>query len=282
MAQADEVRTAVFKKLYPVEFLKRHLEEHVREDGRGLLDPREATVATGVISQARGSALVRLGNGTMAIAAVNAHISEPQQVRPCEGYVVPSIDLSPIASPQYKIGPPGDDVQALTRRLQKFIDDTRVVPRESLEIAQGAAVWCLYVDVVFLSADGGLLDAAALAAVAALKNTTLPKATFDTDTRRCICDDTKEPLKLTCLPIHTTFGVCDSTFLLADPSAFEESLLSAKIEIGIGLDDVSYLLQTGNCTALDFDTQRRISNAELLEHCVTQSQSRAAALRRLL
>lgn len=186
------------------------------------------------------------------------------------------------------MGPPGDEAQALTRRLQKFLDSSGVVPRAALEIAHDAAVWCLYVDIVVLSADGGLLDAAALAAVAALKNTTLPKAVFDTDTRSCVCEDTYTPLKLSCQPILATFGIYDSyvhanrTYLLADPSAFEESLISAKVEVGMDSDDISYLLQTGNCTALDLDSQKRISNAELLEKCVTLARSRASALRRLL
>lgn len=289
MSRTDDVRTAVFKKLYPVEFLRRHLDEHVREDGRGLLEPREAMVATGIVSQARGSSLVRFANGTMIVAAVSPHISAPHLSRPHEGYIVPSIDLSPLASPQYKVGPPGDEAQALNHRLQRFIDSSGILPRSALGIVPGAAAWCLYVDIVVLCADGGLLDAMSLAAVAALKNCTLPKVSYNEDTRQCVCDDASDPLPLTCLPVLSTYGIYDSyvtmltrTFLLADPSAFEESLLSATVEIGIGADDIVYLVQTGNCTALDLDAQRRVSNADLLELCVTQARGRAAALRRLL
>ena len=220
--------------------------------------------------------------------SIRDSISPTQHGRPSEGYVVPSVDMSPIASPQYKMGPPGDEAQALTRKLQTFLDSSNVVPRTALEIAHDAAVWCLYVDIVVLSADGGLLDAAALAAVAALKDTTLPKAVYDVDTRKCVCEDTYKPLELACQPTLVTFVIYDSyvnanrTYLLADPNAFEESLISAKIEIGIGSDDPTYLLQTGNCTALDLDSQERISNAQLIEKCVTLARSRAAALRRLL
>lgn len=47
---------------------------------------------------------------------------------------------------------------------------SHLLPRSSLCIEPGAAVWTLYLDVVCINYDGGLLDATVLAAVAALRN----------------------------------------------------------------------------------------------------------------
>lgn len=207
----EDVRTAIFKTLYPEEFLKRHLDEHVREDGRGLLDQRPASISTSVASNAQGSALVRFGTGTLVMAGVQAHISEPHHERPDEGFLVPNVDVSPICSPQFKAGPPSEGAQAITHGLQRFLNTSGVLPRKALCIEAGAAVWTLYLDVVCISADGGILDAAALAAVAALADCKLPKPSFDVDTRQCICDAAEVTrLPLAGLPTLVSFGIYES------------------------------------------------------------------------
>ncbi|KAI3623104.1 hypothetical protein CBS14141_003887 [Malassezia furfur] len=226
-ADAD-VQTAIYKKLYPVDFLRRHLEEQVREDGRALDEFRPVSLATGILTQANGSALVRFGTGTMVTAAVQAHITEPHHDRPHEGFVVPSIDLSPLCSPQYRAGPPGDEAQALAHYLQRFLDESRALPRESLCIEPGVAVWCVYVDLVVVSEDGNVLDAAALAAVAALADARLPRVLRCDDASACVCTrERTENLELAYLPVLATFGLVDATYLLADVTAFEGSLTAA-------------------------------------------------------
>lgn len=282
-ADAD-VQTAIYKKLYPVDFLRRHLEEQVREDGRALDEFRPVSLATGILTQANGSALVRFGTGTMVTAAVQAHIAEPHHDRPHEGFVVPSIDLSPLCSPQYRAGPPGDEAQALAHYLQRFLDESRALPRESLCIEPGVAVWCVYVDLVVVSEDGNVLDAAALAAVAALADARLPRVLRCDDASACVCTrERTEKLALTYLPVLATFGLVDATYLLADVTAFEGSLTAAATHIGVAdADDadadVFFVRHAGNALA----ARPQLHNHALLERCIDAAQARARVLRKLL
>lgn len=50
---------------------------------------------------------------------------------------------------------------------------SNILPLSSLVIEPGKAVWVVYIDVVCLNYDGGVLDAAVLAAVGALRNRAL-------------------------------------------------------------------------------------------------------------
>ncbi|WFD03343.1 hypothetical protein MOBT1_002032 [Malassezia obtusa] len=290
-AESADVQTAIFKKLYPVDFLRRHLEEQVREDGRALDEFRPVSLATGILTHGSGSALVRFGAGTMVTAAVQAQVTEPHHDRPHEGFIVPSIDLSPLCSPQYRLGPPSDDAQALSHYLQLFLDQSQALPRESLCIEPGVAVWSLHVDVVCVSADGNVLDAAALAAIAALGDCKLPHVLHCESAQMCVCArERTEKLALQYLPILSTFGLYDSyvfrlpsTYLLADLAAFEESLVSARTHIGIGEAsddaDVFFLRHAGNALAA---RAQGLHNGELLEHCIDAARTHAKVLRKLV
>ena len=83
----------IFKKIYPTDYFRRHLEERIREDGRSLDQFRSASLATGILSQPYGSALVRFGEGTLVTAAVHAEVAEPTLERPNEGFVLSLIHI---------------------------------------------------------------------------------------------------------------------------------------------------------------------------------------------
>ncbi len=93
----------------------------------------------GSISTANGSALVRLGNTTV-VCGVKAEIAEPELDRPEDGYLgmpliqpilghaeiilrstVPNLDLPAICSPKFKPGPPGEEAQVLSDRLNDVL-----------------------------------------------------------------------------------------------------------------------------------------------------------------
>ncbi|WFD30568.1 hypothetical protein MSPP1_001589 [Malassezia sp. CBS 17886] len=285
-ADQEAVQTAIFKKLYPEDYLRRHLSENVREDGRAFDAARDVSVATGVTQNAFGSALVRLGSGTIVTAAVQGHVCEPHHERPTEGFVVPTVDMSPLCSPEFKPGPPSDEVQVVAHRLQMFLTESRFIPRTALCLVPGAAVWALYVDVVCVSADGCVLDAAALACVAALRQCTLPAHVAGTDARSCVFDASRRiPLATHGLPALLSSSVIDSTYLVADPTAFEESLASAALHIGIQLEgagdrDMFSIMQLGSCMA--HVRGERLANDALVEHCVAAARRRAEALVPLL
>lgn len=56
-----------------------------------------------------------------------------------------------------------------------------VLPLSDLVIEPGKAAWVVYLDVVCLNYDGGVLDAAVLAAVGALRNCTSPRDEVPSD-----------------------------------------------------------------------------------------------------
>ncbi|EIM81838.1 uncharacterized protein STEHIDRAFT_171488 [Stereum hirsutum FP-91666 SS1] len=231
--QQGDLNAKIFQRLHPRIYLERFIAESVRPDGRTFDDWRDLSVNVGSIGTANGSSLVRLGDTTI-VCGVKAEIAEPDLDRPDEGWIVPNIDLPPICSPKFKPGPPSDEAQALSDRLFDSLTSSNVLPLSSLCIEPGKSAWVLYVDATCINYDGNVFDAALVAMVSALKNTLLPKATFDPDTERTTCSRKKElmsPLELSeGLPISLSFGLFDSN-ILADPTSFEEPLLDTTISI---------------------------------------------------
>ncbi|KAI0638638.1 ribosomal protein S5 domain 2-type protein [Trametes polyzona] len=230
-AEQDALKALTFQRLHPKTYLERFLSENVRPDGREFDEWRNVSVNVGSISTADGSALVRLGSTTV-VCGVKAEIAEPELDRPLEGFLVPNLDLPAICSPKFKPGPPTDEAQVLSDRLNEVLVSSGVVSTKSLCIEPGKAVWVLYVDATCINYDGNAFDATLLAMVAALRNTTLPKATYNEETKRTICSrKVREPLQIGRLPTSFSFGIFDGTHLLADPTSFEEPLLDTTVSV---------------------------------------------------
>ena len=99
---------------------------------------------------------------------------------------MPNIDFPAICSPRFKPGPPGEEAQVLSDRLNDTLisyahlqrgkdavltfQSSEVLPTTSLCIHPGKSVWVLYIDATCLNYDGNAFDAALLAMIAALKN----------------------------------------------------------------------------------------------------------------
>lgn len=223
----------IFQRLHPRVYLERFLAENVRPDGRPLNVARDLAVNVGSISTADGSALVRLGNTTV-VCGVKAEIAEPELDEGVRGFLVPNLDLPAMCSPRFKPGPPSEEAQVLSDRLNDALVASNILPLTSLSIHPNKAAWVLYVDAICINYDGNVFDAALIAMVEALRNTQLPKATYDEETGRTTCSrKIKVPLELdqTNLPVPLSFGVFDSTHVLADPTSFEEPLLDTTISI---------------------------------------------------
>ncbi|KAI1795008.1 ribosomal protein S5 domain 2-like protein [Ganoderma leucocontextum] len=231
--ELDALKALTFQRLHPKTYLERFLAENVRPDGREFDEWRDISVNVGSISTADGSALVRLGSTTI-ICGVKAEIAEPELDKPKEGFLVPNLDLPAICSPKFKPGPPTDEAQVLSDRLNDVLISSGVVSPASLCIEPGKAAWVLYVDATCINYDGNAFDATLLAMVAALKNTRLPKARFDEDRQQTICSrKTREPLALGRLPTSFSFGIFDGTHVLADSTSFEEPLLATSVSVVI-------------------------------------------------
>ncbi|KAF8513141.1 ribosomal protein S5 domain 2-type protein, partial [Hysterangium stoloniferum] len=248
---------SVFQRLHPRAYLERFLSEGIRPDGRDPDAWRSVSINVGSVTTADGSALVRIGKTTM-ICGVKAEIAEPELDRPECGFLgnyingnkVPNVDLPALCSPRFKPGPPGDEAQILSARLNEICVSSEILPLNSLCIHPGKAVWVLYVDTTCLNYDGNAFDAALLATIAALKNTRLPKATYNEDTTRTICSrKVTIPLQLQSLPLSASFGIFDSSHLLSDPTSFEEPLLETFITVVMDeKGSLSSVIQSGLAT----------------------------------
>ncbi|KIP10369.1 hypothetical protein PHLGIDRAFT_65695 [Phlebiopsis gigantea 11061_1 CR5-6] len=266
-AEREALRALTFQRLHPKAYLERFLAENARPDGREPGEWRDISVNVGSISTADGSALVRLG-ATTIVCGVKAEIAEPELDSPEDGFLVPNLDLPAICSPKFRPGPPTDEAQVLSDRLHEVLVSSGAIPTKSLCIQPGKAVWTLYIDATCINYDGNVFDATLVAMMAALKNTRLPKATYDEETGRTLCTRKEQgPLQINRLPLSMTFGIFDSVHLLADPASFEEPLLDTTFTVTV--DENGGLISV---------VQLGLAPQDVLPRCIAASKARGVEL----
>ncbi len=185
-----------------------------RIDGRAFDEFRPISVQTGVIEKAEGSALVKLGN-TQVVVGVKMQIGEPFPDTPDRGIIITNAELVPLASPTFEPGPPDENSIELARVVDRGIRESEAVNLEKLCIEEGEQVWMVFIDIHALDDDGNLMDASAIAAIAALMNTVVPAERFE------VGDDF--PLPVQDLPISVTSLIAEDR-ILVDPSRDEISV----------------------------------------------------------
>ncbi|TNY24013.1 ribosomal protein S5 domain 2-type protein [Rhodotorula diobovata] len=243
-APQSNLTPTLFRRLFPRPYLERFLDQRIRPDGRTLDTStptaqcwREPSANTGSVSTAPSSTLVRLGK-TSVVCGITLEVAAPDLTRPNEGFIVPNVDLSPLCSPRFHPGPPSDEAQVLSARLRDILLSSNVLPLSSLVIEPGKAAWVLYIDVVCLNFDGGVLDAAVLAAVGALRSLTFPEAALDPDTDEVVCErvSAEHPgrrIPPSSEPFCVSFGVFHG-HLLPDPTLFEAELCTTQLTVVLG------------------------------------------------
>ncbi|GAA5878587.1 hypothetical protein JCM3774_004073 [Rhodotorula dairenensis] len=291
---SSSLTPALFKRLFPRPYLDRFIDENLRPDGRPLaLDStdayRQLSVNIGSVSTAPSSALVRLGK-TSVVCGVTLEIAPPDLARPNQGFIVPNVDLSALCSPLFRPGPPPDEAQVLSSRLRDIILSSDVLPLRDLVIEPGKAAWVVYLDVVCLNYDGGVLDAAVLAAVGALRNLRFPEAEYDPDTGRTVCrrESDKHPgtrIQPAREPFSVSFGVYNGT-ILPDPDQFEAQLCSTEITVVLGPTPVGspsfkdapllHVYQAGAPLGAATAADSRAT----VKRCIAMARTRAEQLRR--
>lgn len=213
--------------------------------------------------------------------------------------LVPNLSLSTGCAPGFSPGaPPSTLAQALSHQLLSLLHSSRLVRAEDLRIRyrhpdfsmgeahneserldvdedehrmtddyateqEIKAFWVLYIDVMIISLAGNPFDAAWAAVLAALRDTTLPRAWWDADNEMVVCSDAvseARKLSLRGLPVASSFCVFDadaaagwravvipdaaeeeqmrrlkkglgsqSRWILADPDGYEESLCQERV-----------------------------------------------------
>jgi len=217
------------------------IEKGKRLDDRGLLDTREIKIEQGVIEKAEGSARVYLGK-TQILVGVKVGTGEPFPDTPNEGVLTVNAELVPVASPHFEPGPPDENSIELARVVDRGIRESKCIDNEKLCIDPGKKVFVVFVDIYILNHDGNLIDAAALAAMAALMNTKMPN--FEIKDGELKIKQGYTPLPVKGHPITVTTGKINN-HLIVDPIAEEEQVMDSRITFATKEDGNICAIQKG-------------------------------------
>jgi exosome complex component RRP42 len=212
-----------------------------RLDGRGLTDYREIKVEQGIIERAEGSARVLLGK-TEVLVGTKIEIGEPFSDTPNEGVLTVNAELVPLASSTFEPGPPDENSIEIARVVDRGIRESKAIDVEKLCIEPGKKVFVVFVDVYVLNHDGNLIDASALAAMAALLNTKMPSYEIEKGEVKIKQDYNELPMKRH--PITVTFAKINGK-LVVDPWLEEEQIMDARLSMAIDDDDNICAIQKG-------------------------------------
>ncbi|XP_071902060.1 exosome complex component RRP45A-like isoform X2 [Coffea arabica] len=145
-------------------FIETALHSDLRIDGRRPFDYRELTVKFG---REDGSSEVQLGL-THVMGFVSSQLVQPYRDRPNEGTLSVYTEFSPMADPSFEAGRPTESAVELGRVIDRGLRESRAVDTESLCVVSGKFVWSIRIDLHILDNGGNLVDAANIAALAAL------------------------------------------------------------------------------------------------------------------
>lgn len=243
------------------------IEKGKRLDARDLSDYREIKVEQGVIEKAEGSARVLLGK-TEVLVGVKVETGTPFPDTPNNGVLTVNAELVPLASPTFEPGPPDENSIELARIVDRGIRESEAIDTEKLCIEAGKKVFVVFVDVYVLNYDGNLIDASALAAVAALMNTKMPN--YEVKDGEVVIKQGYTQLPMKSHPITVTLGKINNK-LIVDPWLEEEQVMDSRISIAFNDEGKICAMQKGGS---GYFTQQQILEAMKL------SQKKAAELRK--
>ncbi|MFC2143413.1 exosome complex protein Rrp42 [Candidatus Aenigmatarchaeota archaeon] len=204
-----------------------------RLDNRKFDEYRKIEIEKDVVTSAEGSARVRLGD-TEVIAGIKIDIGRPFPDTPDTGVLIVNAEFLPLASPDFESGPPGEKAIGLSRTVDRTIRESKAIDFKKLCIKpltseEEGKVWMVFIDVDVLNHDGNLVDAASIAAAAALMSAKIPD--LDKDEKPIYDKKGSKSLPMTAKPMATTFVKINDA-ILSDPDLQEEAAADARITIG--------------------------------------------------
>ena len=243
------------------------IEKGKRLDARDLGDYREIKVEQGVIEKAEGSARVLLGK-TEVLVGIKIETGTPFPDTPNNGVLTVNAELVPLASPTFEPGPPDENSIELARIVDRGIRESNAIDTEKLCIEPGKKVFVVFVDVYVLNHDGNLIDASALAAVAALLNTKMPN--YEVKDGEVVVKQGYTQLPMKSHPITVTLGKINDK-LIVDPWLEEEQVMDCRISIAFN--------DEGNICAIQKGGSGYFSQQQILES-MKLAQEKAEELRK--
>jgi len=250
--------------------IKELAEDGERLDERDMDEYRDIELETNYIeTTAQGSAKVSIGD-TQVIVGLSADVEEPYPDQPNKGSIAVNAELAPMADREFESGPPGEEGTELARVVDRGIRESEAVDFEKLCLEKGEKVYVIFIDVHILNNDGNLLDACALAALAALKTGYLPEYDEETDSLDHDAEGTDIPM--TKEPVMVT-GRKINGQLLWDATREEEKAQAARLSVTATEEDKIVAMQKGGREALSHEEMSEIMD---------QAESQAQEIREIL
>lgn len=212
-----------------------------RLDERGLNDYRDVQLEVGVIERAEGSARIRLGK-TEVMVGIKTEIGTPFSDTPNEGVLTVNAELVPLASPIFEPGPPNENAIEIARIVDRGIRESKAIALEKLCITPQKKVFVVFIDVYILNHDGNLIDASAMAALAALLNTKM--FNYEVKDGEVQVKPGYTQLPVANYPIAVTFAKINDK-IVVDPWLEEEQVMDARITITMDKDSKVCAVQKG-------------------------------------
>ena len=235
--------------------IKKYLEQGKRFDKRELIEFREISIETGISENAEGSARVKIGK-TEVLVGVKMNVGEPYPDSQDKGNLMVSVELLPLSSPKYELGPPKFDSIEIGRITDRAIRESKVIELEKLCIKEGEKVWTIFIDVYSINDDGNLIDAACIGAIAALKNAKIPF--YDEETGKIDYEkESKQKLPLAKkIPLSISFHKIGDS-IIVDPTTEEENISDTRIAIG-SADGIISSMQKSNEQSIKVEEMEKV------------------------
>ncbi|MEK6899662.1 MAG: exosome complex protein Rrp42 [Nanoarchaeota archaeon] len=225
--------------------------ENKRLDGRSLTEFRQPImIETNISWTAEGSARVQIGE-TIVMAGVKLSLEKPYNDTSDEGGIMVNAELSPIASPEFEAGPPSIKAVELARVVDRGIREAKAIDLKKLCITPGEKAWFVIIDIISINDGGNLMDAAGLAALAALKSAKYPVVDPETGAID-YHQKTSESLPLVKEPLPITVYKVNGA-LLVDPTNEEEKAYEARLTVASDSKGTISALQKGGEVTLTID-----------------------------
>ncbi|KAJ8751121.1 hypothetical protein K2173_016302 [Erythroxylum novogranatense] len=249
-------------------FIETALASDLRVDGRNPLEFRKITIKFG---REYGTSEVQLGQ-THVMGFVTGQLVEPYRDRPNEGSLSIFTEFSPMADPSFEAGRPGESAVELGRIIDRGLRESRAVDMESLCVLAGKLVWAIRIDLHILDNGGNLVDAANIAALAALLTFRRPECTLGEENGQVTVHppETVEPLPLIVhhLPIAVTFAFFGTQHVMVvDPTHNEEAVMRGRMTVTVNVNgDICSIQKAGGVGIMQSDIMRclrlAVRNAE--------------------
>jgi exosome complex component RRP42 len=244
-----------------------------RIDDRTLESYRPIEIQVGIIEKANGSAQVHLGKSKV-LAGIKIEIGEPFPDTPEEGVLTVNAELVPLASPSFEAGPPSEAAIELSRVVDRGIRESKAIDLKSLVIQKGKKVQVVYVDVYILDHDGNLIDAASMAALAALVNAKVAKMEVKGDD--VVVKGAQHQLPINNYPVAVTFAKIDKT-IVVDPCLQEEQVMNARFTVTIDKNGNICAMQKGGLSGFTPDEVRKAVHLAVEKAAENRARILAAA-----